>query len=74
MLKRICDICQKNEGNKRFKIKQLKEVLEIDEHGIWPVVKWVEVDICNECIELIRTSRKGTSNGHFRKEQNNDRT
>lgn len=59
MLKRVCDICNHNKGNNKYKVKQLKDVVEFDDHGYMrPVSKWVEIDICDECIELIRASRK----------------
>lgn len=55
MNKRICDICEKNEANNNYKIKQEKCFGYSDMGHIFPRYEWVEVDICDECFEKMKT-------------------
>ena len=49
-IKHICDICKRNEATNNFKVKQLKEVAEITEFGVFPRSEWVNIDICTGCL------------------------
>lgn len=56
MNKRICDICEKNEANNSFRIQQEKEVANYSTFGFpIPKIEWVEIDICDECFEKMKT-------------------
>lgn len=56
MNKRICDICEKNEANNSFRIQQEKEVANYSTFGfLIPKMEWVEIDICDECFEKMKT-------------------
>lgn len=56
MNKRICDICEKNEANNSFRIQQEKEVASFSTFGFpVPKMEWVEIDICDECFEKMKT-------------------
>ena len=56
MNKRICDICEKNEANNSFRIQQEKEVASHSTFGfLIPKMEWVEIDICDECFEKMKT-------------------
>lgn len=55
MNKRICDICEKNEANNNFKIKQEKCFADYEHGFVFPRYEWVEIDICNECFEKMKT-------------------
>lgn len=56
MNKRICDICEKNEANNSFRIQQEKEVAGYSSFGfLVPKMEWVEIDICDECFEKMKT-------------------
>lgn len=56
MNKRICDICDKNEANNSFRIQQEKEVANFSTFGFpIPKMEWVEIDICDECFEKMKT-------------------
>lgn len=56
MNKRICDICEKNEANNNFRIQQEKEVASYSTFGfLVPKMEWVEIDICDECFEKMKT-------------------
>lgn len=55
MNKRICDICEKNEANVNYKIKQQKCVANIDMGFVFPKYEWVEIDICDVCFEKMNT-------------------
>ena len=55
--KRICDICNKNEASRSFKVKQsLKGYYEKTSHSLRWVRKWSayeKIDICGECGEKL---------------------
>lgn len=56
MNKRICDICERNEADNRFRIQQEKETADCSTFGfLIPKMEWVEIDICNECFEKMNT-------------------
>lgn len=55
MNKRICDICEKNEANNNYKIKQEKCFGDYDMGFVFPRYEWVEIDICDECFEKMKT-------------------
>ena len=56
MNKRICDICNKNEANNSFRMQQEKEVTSHSVFGfLIPKIEWVEIDICDECFEKMKT-------------------
>lgn len=56
MNKRICDICEKNEASNSFRIQQEKEVASYSTFGFAiPKMEWVEIDICEECFEKMKT-------------------
>lgn len=57
MNKRICDICEKNEANNSFRIQQEKEVASYSSTFgfLIPKMEWVEIDICDECFEKMKT-------------------
>ena len=55
MNKRICDICEKNEANKNYKIKQQKCFADYSMGFVFPKYEWIEIDICNECFEKMNT-------------------
>lgn len=56
MNKRICDICNKNEANNSFRMQQEKEVASHSVFGfLIPKMEWVEIDICDECFEKMKT-------------------
>lgn len=56
MNKRICDICDKREANNKFRIQQEKEVVSYSTFGFpIPKMEWVEIDICDECFEKMKT-------------------
>lgn len=56
MNKRICDICEKNEANNSFRIQQEKEVASYSIFGFpIPKMEWVEINICDECFEKMKT-------------------
>lgn len=56
MNKRICDICEKNEANNSFRIQQEKEVANYSTFGfLVPKMEWVDIDICDECFEKMKT-------------------
>ena len=50
MVKRICDICRKNEADKHYKIKERHEICEFTEHGVFAKSSWVDIDICESCL------------------------
>lgn len=49
-IKHICDICKLNEATNLFKVKQLKEMADITEFGVFPKNEWVNIDICTGCL------------------------
>lgn len=56
--KRICDICDRNEASRSFKIKtRSKGQYECDDYGIsWNGNRWTaweNVDVCSECGEKL---------------------
>ena len=53
MVKHICDICGRGEATNQFKIKKVQEVVEIDDHGVFPKSMWVDIDICTSCLLAI---------------------
>lgn len=55
MNKRICDICEKNEANNNYKMKQEKCFGDYDMGFVFPRYEWVEIDICDECFEKMKT-------------------
>ena len=55
MNKKICDICDKKEANNTFRIQQEKEVASYSLGFIIPKKEWVEIDICDECFEKMKT-------------------
>jgi hypothetical protein len=55
MNKRICDICDKKEANNSFRIQQEKEVASYSLGFLIPKKEWVEIDICDECFEKMKT-------------------
>jgi len=55
MNKRICDICDKNVANNNFRIRQRKCFADYDMGFVLPRWEWVEIDICDECFEKMKT-------------------
>lgn len=55
MKKRICDICDKNVASNNFKVKQEKCFGDYDMGFVFPRYEWVEIDICDECFEKMKT-------------------
>lgn len=66
MIKEICDVCQKNDADKRYKIKQsakcyMTGAAHLDR--IWS--PYEKIVICNECAEkLFSVSLRAKSPGH----------
>lgn len=60
MIKHICDICRKNEADKHYRIKELREICEFTEHGIFSKLSWVDIEVCKSCLSgLITGEVKG---------------
>lgn len=56
MNKRICDICETKEANNRFCVMQEKETSSYSTFGfLIPKKEWVDIDICDECFEKMKT-------------------
>lgn len=56
-VKRICDICNKNEASRSFRI----QISNVNKFGKWGPYK--EIDICGECAEKILGMRYIDSSG-----------
>lgn len=53
MQKCICDICDKNIADKKYKIKQEKELAHFEYGFAFPRTEWVEIDICEKCYKKL---------------------
>lgn len=54
MIKRVCDICGKREGDFRFRVQREIEVLKHSMFGFpIPSKEWVDIDICRTCYNKI---------------------
>lgn len=56
MNKKICDICDKREANNNFRVQQQAESgFLLFGFDCIPKMEWVEIDICEECFEKMKT-------------------
>lgn len=49
MNKCICDICNNNIADNRFRVKMEKEIVDYEYGHVFPKWKWVDIDICKAC-------------------------
>lgn len=49
MNKCICDICNQNIADSRFRVKMKKEIADYEYGHVFPKWEWVDIDICKDC-------------------------